>query len=70
MYINGYFMFLFDLTPDLVPSEGHTSTEVVGNIRIELTFTEALKEAITCPLYLGYDYSVRADSLKTVTTDF
>ena len=25
MYINGYFMLLFDLTPDLAASEGHTS---------------------------------------------
>jgi hypothetical protein len=33
MYINGYFMFLFDLTPDLAASEGHTSPVEGGNIR-------------------------------------
>jgi hypothetical protein len=52
MYINGHFIFLFDLTPDLAASEGQTSPVEAGNIRIELTFKEALKEAITCLLYL------------------
>jgi hypothetical protein len=33
-YINGYFMLLFDLTPDLAASEGHTSPIEAGNLRI------------------------------------
>ena len=70
MYINGYFMFVFDLTLDLAASEGHTSPVEGGNIRIELAFKEALKEVVTCLLYLEYDNSVRIDSLRTVTTDF
>jgi hypothetical protein len=47
MYISGYFMLLFDLTPDMAAWEGHSSPVEGGNIRIELTFKEALKEAIT-----------------------
>jgi len=70
MYISGYFMLLFNLTPDLAASEGHTSPVEAGNIRIELAFKEVLKEAITCLLYLEYDNSIRVDSLRTVTTDF
>jgi len=70
MYINGYFLLLFDVTPDLAVSEGHTSQVEGGNIRIELAFKEALKEAVTCLLYLEYNNSVRIDSLRTVTTDF
>jgi len=69
MYINGYFVFLCDLTPDLAASEGYTSPVEGGNIRIELTFKEALKEAVTCLLYLEYN-SVGIDSLRTLTTDF
>jgi len=38
MYINGYFMTLFDLTPDRGDSEDHTSIHHNGNIRIELQF--------------------------------
>jgi hypothetical protein len=43
MFINGYFMLLYDLTPDMAASEGHTSPVEGGNIRIELTSKEALK---------------------------
>jgi len=70
MHINGYFMLLFDLTPDLAASEGHTSPVESGNIRIELSFKAALTKAITCLLYLEYDNSIRVDSSKTITTDF
>jgi len=63
-------MLLFDLTPDLAASEGHTSPVEGGNIRNQVTFKDALKEAITCVLYLEYDNSVRVDFLRTVTTDF
>jgi len=70
MYISGYFMLLFDLTPDLAASEGHTLPVEGGNIRIELTFKEVLKEAVTCLLYTKYDNSVLVDSLRTVTMDF
>jgi hypothetical protein len=60
-------MHLYDLTPDLAASEGHTSTVENGNIRIEFTFKEALTQAITCLLYLEYDNSVRVDSLRIIT---
>jgi hypothetical protein len=52
MYINGYFMLSYDLMPDLAATEEHTSHVENGNTRFELTFKEALKEAITCLLYL------------------
>ena len=63
-------MLLFDLTPDLGASEGHTSHPENGNIRIELKFNKALPEAITCLLYLEFDNSVRIDKLRTVSTPF
>jgi hypothetical protein len=69
MFINGYFVLL-DLTPDLAASEIHTSPAESGTIRIEITFKEALKKAITCLLYLEYDNSMRVDFYSTVTTDF
>ena len=61
MYISGYFMLPFDLTPDLGASEGHTSHPENGNIRIELKFNKALPDAITCLLYLEFDNSDRID---------
>jgi hypothetical protein len=70
MFINGYFMLLFDLTPYLAASEGHASPSESSTIRIEITFKEALKKTITCLLYLEYDNSMRVDFYRTVTTDF
>ena len=69
MYVAGYFMLLFDLTPDRGASEGHTSHLDSGNIRIELKFKKALTDAIPCLLYLQYNY-VRVVSSRIVTTDF
>jgi hypothetical protein len=70
MDINGYFMLVYDVTPDLIASEGHTSSPVKGNIRIELKFAKALPDAITCLLYLEYDNTVRMDLARTVSTAF
>ena len=67
-YINGFFMLLFDLTPNLAASEGHTSDPVNGHIRLELKFAKDLPAPLVCLFYLEYDNSVLIDSLRTVTT--
>ena len=63
-------MLLFDLTPDLAASEGHTSDRVNGHMRLELKFSKDLPAPLVCLLYLEYDNSVLIDALRTVTTDF
>jgi hypothetical protein len=70
MFIAGFFMLLFDLTPDSVPSECHTSHPTTGNIRIEAKFKDALPDAITCLLYMEYDNCVRINKNRVVTSDF
>jgi hypothetical protein len=70
MYINDFFMLLYDLTPDLAESEGHVSAPTSGGIRTDLKFGTAPPEAITCLLYLEYDNSVRIDLTGNVSTDF
>ena len=47
-------MLLFDLTPDRAASEGHTSHPVNGNVRIELKFSKAQPDAITCLTLVWY----------------
>jgi len=70
MYINGFFMILYDLTPDLAASEGHASLPTSGDIRIDLKIDAALPEVITCLFYLEYENSVRIDLARNVSTDF
>jgi len=69
-YINGFLMLVFDLTPDLAASEGHTSDPVAGNIRLELKFGKDLPDYSSVLLYLEYNNSVRIDALRNVTTDY
>jgi hypothetical protein len=69
-FMNGSFMLVFDLTPDGCASDGHTSLPDNGNIRIELTFDEVLKEAVTFLLYLEYDATLQIDKVRNVTTEF
>jgi hypothetical protein len=70
MYVNGIFMLLFDLTPYLAASEGHTSDPENGHIRLELKFVNFLPDPLVCLLYLEYDNSVLIDALRNVTIDF
>ena len=70
MYMNGFFMLVFDLKPDLATSEGHASDSAHGHIRLDLKFRKALPEPLVCLLYLEYDGSIIIDALRTVTTDF
>jgi hypothetical protein len=69
MYIKGYFMLLFDLTPHRAASEGHNSHPGNGNIRIQLKFGKALPDAITCLTYLEYHEPILIDEKRVVTTD-
>ena len=70
MFKAGYFMLLFDLTPDRAASEGHVSLPTQGNIRLELKFDKPLPDAVTCLLYLEYENSVRIDQLRSVSAYF
>ena len=63
-------MLVFDLTPDLAASDGHTSDPASGNIRLELKFGKDLPESIFVLLYLEYDNSVGIDAFRKVTTDY
>jgi len=63
-------MLVFDLTPDLAASEGHTWDPVNCHIRLELKFSKDLSDPLLCLLYLEYDNSVLIDAMRTVTTDF
>jgi len=69
MFVNGYFMLLFDLTPDRGACEGHTSHPEQGNIRVDLKFAKPLPEAITCLLYKEFDNSTLINLARNVTTD-
>ena len=69
IFVNGYFVLLFDLTTDQGALEAHTSHPEQGNIRVELKFSKPLPEAITCQLYLEFNNSVLINLARNVTID-
>ena len=70
MYVNGFFMLVFDLTPDLEVSEGHASDSTHRHIRLDLKFSKALPDPLVCLLYLEYDDSIIIDAIRTATTNY
>jgi hypothetical protein len=70
MCLNGYFMLLFDLTPDRSASASHKSHSDNGVVRIETRFAKPLPDGITCLLYMEYDNTVLIDASRTDTTDY
>ena len=69
IFIAGFFMLLFDPTPDRAASEGHVSLPYQCNIRLGLLFDKALADTTTCLLYLEYN-CVPIDQLRTFSVDF
>jgi len=49
MFVNGYFMLIFDLSPDQGASEAHTYHPEQGNIRVEMKFAKPLPEGDRVP---------------------
>ena len=70
MYRHGYFMLLFDLTPDRAASEGHALQPENGNMRFELRFAKPLPDPVTCLLYLEFDNTISINKERKVTKDF
>jgi hypothetical protein len=70
MYINGYFMLIFDLTPDRAASQGHVSHPDNCVVRIECKFAYPLPEPINFLLYLEYENTVLGDNSRTGSTEF
>jgi len=65
LYKNGYCIFFFRLHPRRIP--GYLYTEKEAQIRIELTFSEPLGEAINVVLYSESQGLVEIDKFGTVT---
>jgi hypothetical protein len=69
LYIKGFLMLVFEMTPDRAASV-HSSNPENGLIRIKLKFAKPLPELITCLLYLEFVNSIRVDLERTVTPDY
>jgi hypothetical protein len=54
IFLEGFFMLGFDLTPDMSADEPHNSFLCQGNVRIEARFKLVLTELVTYILFTEY----------------
>ena len=70
MFIKGFYILGFDLTPDKEADKGrHVSLPRQGNLRIEARFKKALPEPVTCILYAEFPGYIEIDSSRNVTVE-
>jgi hypothetical protein len=67
MFLQGFFVLGFDLTPDVSADEPHISLPRQGNVRIEARFKSALPEPVTCILCAEYPRNIEIDNSRNVT---
>jgi hypothetical protein len=68
-YINGYTIWVHDLTTDLSASEDHFSMIQNGDMFAEINFNTALKQEITCIIYMEYEKLIEVDQYRNIKSD-
>ena len=68
-YKDGYFIFAFDLTPDLCCEE-HYSILKDGNMEVYLRFTETLKKAYHMITYLEFDNVMEITKNRNILVNY
>lgn len=65
----GFAVYPFDLTPELSANENHWCLQEQGNIRLEVGFSEALKEPITAVVYAEFRDLMQVDKNRECILD-
>jgi len=70
-YPHGYCLLAFDLTPDMSALDtSHWNIVRNGNLRIEMSFSDALTETVNCIVYAEMDNVIEVDRDRNVSVDF
>lgn len=68
-YKKGFALWVFDMTPD--QEEGHHMNLVKeGNLRLDMTFSEALTDTTTVLVYGEFDNVIEIDRARNIIKDF
>ena len=64
-YANGYCLFAFDLTPDLLANQDtHWNLVTQDSVRIDFRFDDPLSSTVNCIIYAEYENILEIDSLR------
>ena len=69
MFNNGFYVLVFDLTPDKEGDREHISLPRQGNVHIEARFKKPLPEPVTCILYAEFPGTVAIDNSRNVKVE-
>ena len=69
-FASGYTIYAFDLTADKELNGTHRQAITSKNLRLELSFSAALKSTINVLLYAVYDSSIEITQLRDVITHY
>lgn len=69
-FANGYTIYAFDLTADKELNGTHRQAITSKNLRLELSFSAAIKSTINVLLYAAYDSSIEITQLRDVITHY
>ena len=68
-FAEGYAIYAFDLTPDLAESD-HFNLARQGNVRLDLTFAEALANTVNVIAYAEFESIIEIDKNRNVIFDY
>jgi hypothetical protein len=69
MYLKGFYVVGFDLTPDREADETHVSLPRQGSVRLEARFKKPLPEPVACILYAEFPGHIEIDSFRNVAVE-
>ncbi|XP_067135114.1 uncharacterized protein F54H12.2-like [Centruroides vittatus] len=69
-YAQGYMFYVFDLTPDRVAFENHTSVLTHGNVSFDLKFKRPLPETVNVICFLEYRNTIEIDRSRNIYVDY
>ena len=67
-FLDGYSLFAFDLSPDKCNGD-HFNLIKKGNLRLKLTFKEAVTVTLTCFVYMEYDNMLEITKNRNIIFD-
>jgi len=68
-YPNGYALYAFDLSPDLIDDEKFELLPT-GSVRLQLKFAQDLQQIITFIIYAEYQNIIEIDRNRNMVYDF
>ena len=67
--LNGYALYVFDLSPELA-EEAHFNLAKQGTVRVELKFGTALPNTLTVVAYAEFENVIEIDRNRNIVYDF